>query len=282
MSAVEVKPTGGAGAEVLGVDIRTMTDDEFAQMRQAFADHGVIFLRDQDITPEEHIAFAERWGQINVNRFFTAHDDHPKIAMVVKEPDQTHNIGGGWHADHSYDVEPALGSILVARELPVTGGDTAFASMYAAYEGLDPDLKAHVDTLHAVHSAHHIFGSKSFYGNREDQSQGRIGNADKADRLPDVIHPVVITHPLSGRKALYVNPGFTISIQGMSEEDSKAMLEQLYLHAVQPEFTHEFDWKPGSIAFWDNRAVWHSARNDYQGQRRVMHRITIEGCALSA
>jgi taurine dioxygenase len=229
----------------------------------------------------EHIAFAERWGDINVNRFFAAHPGYPQIAMVTKEPDQKLNIGGGWHTDHSYDANPALGSILVARELPNRGGETWFASMYKAYDALSDGLKQTLHGLSAVHSARHRFGTDHRY-DREDATEGRIGNAEAADRLEDVIHPVVIRHPLSGKPALYVNPDFTIRFDGWSAEDSEPLLQHLYNVAVTESFITRFHLEPGSIAFWDNRATWHQAQNDYHGERREMHRITIEGCPLSA
>ena len=280
--APTITPLSNAGAEVTDVDLATMTDDDFAAVRTAFVEHGLLFIRDQSLTEHDHIAFAERWGDININRFFTAHDDHPQIAMVVKEPEQTGNIGEYWHTDHSYDEEPALGSILVARDLPTTGGDTHFANMYAAYDALDDEMKEFVRTHRAIHSASHAFGAAAFYRDGEqDDFEGRYSNADVADAMADVIHPMVIEHPLSGRPALFVNPTFTIGIEGMDGETSRPILKQLYRHAMQPQFVEVMKWRPGSVAFWDNRAVWHSAQNDYHGQRRIMHRITIEGCALS-
>ena len=282
MSSITVTPCNGPGAEIGNVDIsQPISEEDFAAIRQAFADHGLIFLRDQTITPEQHIAFAERWGDINVNRFFTPVDGYPQIAEVRKEPDQATNIGGGWHTDHSYDAEPAMGSILVARELPPKGGDTMFADMAAAYDALDDEMKAKLDGLDAIHSSKHIFGVQSAYKEGSDVNE-RLHNADAADALDDVVHPVVITHPLSGKKILYVNAAFTIGIKDMPQEESTALLMQLYQHAQQDQFVTRFEWKPGSIAFWDNRATWHYALNDYQGERRVMHRITLEGCALAA
>ena len=280
--APTITPLPQAGAEVTGTNLAELTDDDFATLRAAFVDHGLLFIRDQHLTETDHIAFAERWGDININRFFTAHDDHPQIAMVVKEPEQTGNIGELWHTDHSYDVEPALGSILVARELPNSGGDTHFASMYAAFDALDDEMTEFVRSHSAVHSARHAFGAAAFHRDGdEDQFEGRYSNSDVADAMPDVVHPMVIEHPLSGRPALYVNPTFTIGIDGMDADEARPILKQLYRHAMQPQFVQVLQWQPGTVAFWDNRAVWHSAQNDYQGQRRIMHRITIEGCALS-
>ncbi|WP_416898303.1 MAG: TauD/TfdA dioxygenase family protein [Minwuia sp.] len=277
MFEIQAAP-GGVGAFVHGIDIRSDVNGNVAgELKQALGDYGVLFFRDQEISEQDHIAFAEQFGQINVNRFFAANDRFPQIAMVVKEPDQTGNIGGGWHTDHSYDQEPALGSILVAREVPERGGDTLYANMYAAYDALSDGLKETLNGLRALHSSRRAFGANTEYAPRKD---GRIGNPELATQ--DSIHPVVITHPISGRKALYVNGGFTIRFDGWTEDESKPLLQYLYAHASRPEFTYRFKWEKGSIAFWDNRATWHYAVNDYHGSRRVMHRITVEGCALSA
>lgn len=272
---LSVEPLPGAGAEILGVDLsRTVSDADFAAMRAAYAEYGIIFFRDQAITEAQHIAFARRWAPININRFLSAHPEHPEIAVLSKAPDQAENIGGAWHTDQSYDVEPAMGSILVARELPPTGGNTLFASMYAAYEALPQAMKQKLSTLNAIHSARHIFGKGALYGKERGD---RIGNADAAETLVDAVHPVVITHPLSGKKALYVNLAYTIGIEGMPADEASALLGELYMHCVRPDFVYEFVWRPGSIAFWDNRSTWHTANNDYHGHRRVMHRITLEG-----
>ncbi|MEH6807241.1 MAG: TauD/TfdA family dioxygenase [Hyphomonas oceanitis] len=279
---MHIETLPGVGAEITGVDLRKVTDGEFDALRQAYADHGVIFFRDQDLSEEDHIAFAERWAPINVNRFFAAHPNYPQIAMVAKEADQKDNIGGGWHTDHSYDAIPAMGSILVARVLPESGGDTFFASMYRAYETLDDETKAEIEGQRALHSAKQIFGSQGqTYYNKTDAGGERIGNAAAADVLDDVVHPMVITHPLSGKKALYVNPAFTMGIAGRTQEAAMPLLAKLYAHAMNMENAYRFSWKPGSVAFWDNRSTWHWALNDYHGQRRIMHRITLEGCALN-
>ena len=214
-----------------------------------------------------------------VNRFFAHVPGYPMIAEVRKEPEQKTNIGGGWHTDHSYDPEPAMGSILLARELPDEGGDTLFANMYRAFETLSPGLQRTLEGLRAVHGSAHIFG-KGGYNDQNPEGKSRYGNQDKVGA--DVVHPVVIKHPLSGRKSLYVNPSFTLRFENWSAEDSKPLLEHLYRHAARPEFTCRFRWREGSIAFWDNRATWHYAANDYHGERRLMHRITVAGCALEA
>lgn len=275
---LDTRPLGGmVGAEIHGLDLsQELRDDQVAAVRSALFGHGVVFFRDQHLTPEQHIAFAERFGPININRFFAHAAGYPSIAEVRKEPSQKTNIGGGWHTDHSYDQIPALGSILYAREIPPTGGDTLFASMYAAYDALSDGLKTTLAGMRAMHSSRHVFGANNKYS--EDR-EGRIGNPELATQ--DATHPVVIRHPGSGRKALYVNPGFTLQFEGWTAEESRPLLDYLYRHASRPEFTCRFRWQPGSLAFWDNRATWHYALNDYQGERRLLHRITVEGVALS-
>lgn len=270
------KMTGGCGAEVLGVDLARPSNSDMDLVRQAFVEHGVIFFRDQKLTPEEHIAFARRWGEIDINRFFPADSRHPEIAEVRKEKEQKTNIGGGWHTDHSYDPTPAMGSVLVARELPEEGGDTLFANMYAAYEALSPGLKKTLEGLKAVHSNALAFGAAGFY-----KSSDQAGGFKGENLVGEAVHPVVVTHPLSGRKALYVNPAFTTHFEGWTPFESQPLLGFLYGHAMRPEFACRFRWREGSVAFWDNRATWHYAVNDYHGERRLLHRITIAGCALN-
>ena len=277
---MQTRPHPGAGIEISGVDLRKLDDATFARIRDLFAEHGLLFFRGQELSEEDHIAFAERFGTINVNRFFPHHEDYPQIAVVAKEPEQRMNIGGGWHTDHSYDVEPALGSILVARELPATGGDTWFVSMYDAFERLPERMKRKLRRMSARHSSKHVFGSRLAFLRKLVGAQQQVYNAELSDELDDVVHPVVIEHPLSGREALYVNPGFTVGFEGRSLPTSIPLLAYLYLHALRGGKVAKFHWEPGSVAFWDNRATWHFAQNDYRGQRRVMHRITLDGCAL--
>jgi taurine dioxygenase len=266
------------GAEILGLDLAdTLPDATIDAIRHALFQHGVVFFRDQKLTPEQHAAFAQRFGAINVNRFFKTVDGYPMIAEVRKEPDQVGNIGGGWHTDHSYDQVPAMGSILYAREVPETGGDTLFASMYAAYDALSDGLKQTLECLQAVHSSRHVFGVEAYAGRGD--LKGRYLNPEAATQ--DAVHPVVVRHPGSGRKALYVNSAFTVRFVGWTDEESRPLLQHLYQHAARPEFTYRFQWRAGSLAFWDNRCTWHYALNDYHGHRRLMHRITVEGVALS-
>lgn len=279
---IEVKPLSPAlGAEIGGIDIAAgISDEQFAELRQAYVDNGVVFLRDQNISPQQHIDFAERWGKINVNRFFKADADYPVIAEVRKEADQKANIGSSWHTDHSYDQRPAMGSILYAREVPSVGGDTLFASMYAAYEALSDGLKQMLADLRAEHSSRHAFGVPAYFNADIDDIGGRLGNTGAATQ--DALHPVIIRHPLSGRPALYVNGDFTVKFEGWTQAESQPLLDYLYAHASQNEFTCRFSWRKGSMAIWDNRATHHCALNDYHGERRLMHRITIDGENLEA
>ena len=279
---INIVPSGGGvGAFIEGIDLgQDLSDNIVGTLRSALGEHGVLFFRDQDISPEDHIAFAEKFAPININRFFAHVDGHPKIAQVLKEPDQKKNIGGGWHTDHTYDIEPAMGSILVARETPPHGGDTMYASTCRAYETLSDGFKAMLKGLKGVHSSRHVFGPQARYMQKGEDTAGRLGNNEAATQ--DAVHPLIIRHPISGRESIYVNPGFTVGIDGWTDAEAEPFLKILYDHIAKPEHTYRFQWAPGSIAFWDNRASWHYAVNDYQGARRLMHRITVEGEALAA
>lgn len=275
--AISVQPQGAVGAEVRGVDLNSLDSTTLAKLRTVFAQHSVLFFRDQQLTPEAHITLAQHWGRININRFFTPVENYPQIAEVRKEPEQKFNIGGGWHTDHSYDQVPALGSLLYAKEVPAHGGDTLFASCAVAFDTLSEGIKDTLRSLRAVHSSRHVFGEAAPL---PDDVTGLFANAEQATQ--DAEHPVVVRHPLSGREILYVNPGFTTHFVGWSAQESAPLLQYLYGHIARPEHTCRFHWQPGSLAFWDNRATWHLAVNDYNGQRRLMHRITVEGEPLAA
>ena len=267
----------GCGALISDIQLADLSVTQLADLRTIFAKHGLLFFRDQDFSPQDHLQFAQRFGSIVVNKFFRATEEFPEIAEVRKEKDQHTNIGGGWHTDHSYDDIPAMGSILVARKLPETGGDTQFANLANAYDALSPKLKSLIENLRAVHSNKHLYGENGLY--RMTDLAEHLGGMD---RVGDATHPVVIIHPESGRKVLYVNPGHTIQFEGWDFTESRNLLDELYAHVTQPQFTCSFKWSPGSVTFWDNRCTWHQANNDYQGQARLMHRITLAGSALTA
>jgi len=276
IATLDLERLEGCGALIRGLDVRTATDGVVDMVRQAVFDHGVVFLEDQRLTPENQIAFARRIAPIVLNRYFPKTGRYPEIAKVEKTEAQVSNIGGGWHTDHSYDAAPAMGSVLLAVEVPPSGGDTLFADMYAAYDALPAELKATLSGLRARHASAHVFGEGGGYAQTDRPELA--GHAE----TPEAVHPVVITHPGSGKKALYVNPGFTREIEGWSAEESQTLLSALYAHAVQPQFVSRHRWRRGSMAIWDNRCTWHHAMNDYHGHRRLMHRITLDGVPLSA
>ena len=265
------------GDEISGFDINSVDDATFEGIRRTVYERGMVVLRDQSLTPEQHIALAKRWGGIDVNNYFPANGGYPEIAEVRKADTQIVNIGGAWHTDHSYDQIPAMGSILVARELPPTGGDTMFSSMGAAYDSLSEELKQQLDGMKAVHSADHVYGPKGAYSGT-DQAKDLKGQELKTR----AVHPVVIRHPVTGRKLLYVNPAFTLHFEGQTREESLPLLQQLYDVAMQPQWHGRLIWAPGTIAIWDNRTTWHYAINDYHGHTRIMHRITLTGVPIAA
>ena len=266
---------GSIGAEIIGADVKN--EHHWPIIRKAFIDFSVISIREQNITPDDHLTFAKRWGEINVNRFFNSLESYPNIAIVLKEADQTAAIGEDWHTDHSYDTKPAMCSILHAIDLPPYGGDTCFSSQYAAYDALSNKMKNMLDGQYAWHSSRHAFGETA-----KSDAQHKTGNFKNANKATqDALHPVVITHPLSGKKALYVNPDFTTHLEGFKPSESKAILSFLYSHCQNADFQCRIKWKKGDVTMWDNRATWHKAINDYQGYRRYMHRITVEGCTVN-
>jgi taurine dioxygenase len=274
-----VKPISGAlGAVVEGVDLsRDLDNATTSDVHQALLDHCVIFFRDQNLSPDEHLRFGRRFGTLNVHEFVDAMPDHPEIIVVAKNETDTRNFGGGWHSDVTYLDEPALGSILYALEVPEYGGDTMFANQYLAYDALSPGMRRMLDGLTAIHSAGHVYGTgaDNDYARIAGLTAMKIRRSETAHRETE--HPVVRTHPETGRKSLYVNRNFTVRFKDMTVEESRPLLTFLYEHAVRPEFTCRFRWEANSIAFWDNRCVQHYALNDYTGQRRVMHRVTVNG-----
>jgi taurine dioxygenase len=267
---------GALGAEIGGVDLsQPLGDAVIGEIRQALAENCVIFFRDQHLTPEQHLNFGRRFGALQVHDFVDGLEDNQEIIEVRKEEYEMRNFGGGWHSDVSYLERPALGSVLYAREVPDAGGDTMFANQYLAYETLSEGLKEMLGKMRAIHSARPSYGLDA--RRRADAGKTSMGIHFTEDAHGEVDHPVVRTHPWSGKKCLYVHGGFTVRFQGMTEEESAPLLHYLYKHAVRPEFTCRFRWEKNSIAFWDNRCVQHNAINDYHGKRRVMHRVTIEG-----
>ena len=272
-TALEVRPIAGAlGAEIHGVNLAgDLDDDTIAAIRQAWLEHCVIFFRDQDLPPARFLQLARRFGNVIEYPFIKGLEGFPEIIPVMKLENEKVNFGGMWHSDTAYLEEPPMGTMLVAREVPHYGGDTMFASMYLAYETLSDGMKRLLDGLIGINTSSKADVSRT----RED----RIRDSVRADAKKEYVgeHPVVRTHPETGRKALYVNPGHTLRFKDMTVEESTPLLEYLFRHQVRPEFTCRFSWRGGSLAFWDNRCALHNPINDYHGFRRVMHRITLAG-----
>jgi taurine dioxygenase len=274
MGKLNIRKTAGAlGAEISGVDLSQRLDDAVvAEIRQAFVEHQVIFFRDQALTPDQQLAFGRRFGRLNIHPYVAGMKDYPEVMEIIKEPADKVNFGGGWHSDMSFLEHPSIGSILYAVELPDWGGDTLFASQAAAYEALSPGLRATLDGLSAVHSAGREYSAKG----HSAQKRSSMSVVEAEGATGEFVHPVVLVHPETGRKALYVNPAFTMRIEGWSKRESKPLLDFLFEHCRYEAFTTRFAWEPGSVAFWDNRSVWHFALNDYPGQRRHMRRVTVD------
>jgi taurine dioxygenase len=273
MSRIEVRRIAGAlGAEIHGVDLRRpLDDDAVAALRRAFLENLVVFFRDQDLTLEQFMALARRFGRPVEYPFVKGIEGYPEIIEVAKLEHETVNFGGIWHSDTSYLETPPLGTMLLAREVPQVGGDTLFANMHLAYETLSDGLRRTLDGLRAVNSSARADVTRT----REDRI--RSSPAEGATRVFEAEHPVVRTHPETGRKALYVNVAHTVRFAGWTEAESAPLLDFLCRHLMRPEFTCRFRWETGSLAFWDNRAAQHNPINDYHGQRRIMHRITLAG-----
>jgi taurine dioxygenase len=269
---IEVRPIAGAlGAEIAGVDLaRDLDDDTLAEIRRAWLAHLVVFFRDQPLEPDAFLGFARRIGEPVEYPFVKGIDGYPHIIAVTKLPHETVNFGGIWHSDTTYLEQPPMATMLIAREVPPFGGDTMYANMYAAYEALSPRLQSLLNGLTGVSNSALADVSKT----REDRIVDSGGGPDVDYRAE---HPVVRTHPETGRKALYVNVAHTERFAGMTEEESRPLLQYLFAHAVRPEFTCRFRWQVASLALWDNRCVMHNPVNDYHGRARRMHRITLAG-----
>ncbi|MEE2920479.1 MAG: TauD/TfdA family dioxygenase [Pseudomonadota bacterium] len=255
------------GAEITGVDLsKPLPDPVVEEIRQAFIDNLVIFFRDQDITPQQHIAFGKLFGKLHTHPAAPGVKGHPEVMIIAADENSVRANGEAWHTDVSCEPEPPLGSILYIKESPPAGGDTLFANMYAAYDALSPRMKAYLEGLTALHDGEHVY-------------RGLYKNLNVQDKpvYPHAHHPVVRTHPVSGKKCLYVNYGFTTAIDDVPRAESDAILRYLVQHAAHPAFQCRFRWRAGSIAFWDNRCAQHHAIWDYWPHRRYGNRVTIKG-----
>jgi len=270
-STIETRPLSGAlGAEVVGVDLgRSLDDATFGAIHRAFVDFGVLCFREQQITPQQQVAFARRFGALDVHPIVNGTDDIPELVRVLKPAGESASFGVGWHSDNSFFEQPSLGSVLYGVTIPPYGGDTLYASMEKAYLALSEPLQRFLDGMVAVHSAARAYDPK-VTGEHKYRYDERAINAE-------VQHPIIRTHPESGRKSLYVNQMFTQRIVGLTGDESRALLGFLYEHCVRPEFTCRVRWQPGTLTMWDNRSVQHYAIDDYQKFERLMYRVTICG-----
>jgi len=274
-SRIEVRRiAGGCGAEIDGVSIADELDDAtIAEIRQALNEHCVIFFRGQDFDAAQHKAFARRFGEIFVHPNYRGMQDDDEIVMVRREPGDQHIVGEEWHTDTTMVAAPPMAAILYAIEVPPYGGDTCFANQYVAYETLSPGMQRLVEGLRAVHSDRLLAGPQA--GRNAYRSTKVREGSDWRETLST--HPVVRTHPETGRKLLFVNHAYTVGFDGMSEAESRPLLDYLLEHGHRPEFTCRFRWEKGSVAFWDNRSVKHLAVHDAGPHRRLMRRVQICG-----
>jgi taurine dioxygenase len=267
-----VKPlTPAIGAEVSGIDLGQPLSEDIAEViYRALLDHLVIFFRDQELTPKQHLAFAKCFGELDrphpVYAKVPGFDQIVRLANDADNPPDT----DGWHTDVTFQAEPPFASILVARELPVCGGDTLWASMYAAYDSLPDEMKAMLEPMRAVHD---MGDFRNDFSNREEDDGTRLLEGMKD--FGCAIHPVVQRHPVTGRKFLFVNEGFTVHVAGLTARASRRLLNYLLDHINRPEHQLRFSWREGSVAMWDNRCTQHYAVADYLPAPRCMHRITI-------
>ena len=267
---------GGLGAEIEGADLGELDDAAFHEIERAFTRYLVLFFRDQRLTPEQHVALTRRFGPVLRVPYVAHMAEHPDIIAVLKEPEErgVSTFGNAWHSDFSFLEEPPAGSLLYAREVPPYGGDTLWANMYTAYEALSDGIKRMLEGVKAIHAGK-PYGKQGGVGLQGPRSIKMTRGDPEADR--ELAHPVVRTHPQSGRKALFVNAIYTTRFEGMTEAESRPLLDFLFKHATQPEFTCRFRWSPGALAIWDNRCTMHYAINDYDGSRRLLHRTTFAG-----
>ncbi len=264
----DARPLGATvGAEITGVDLTSaLGDDVVADLRRALHDYKVIFFRDQPLDPHQHVAFARRFGELEVHPFLPSNTGEPELVRFEKTAEVS-GYENAWHHDVTWRACPSMGAILHALSAPDRGGDTLFADMYAAYDGLDQDTKDEIDTLVAVHDFTQTFGHTMSEADRRAAQE----------KYPPMRHPVVCTHPATGKLHLYVNRPFVSRIEGMDPDASRALLDRLCRQADAPEHQCRFSWTKDAVAFWDNRAVQHYASSDYWPQRRSMERASVIG-----
>lgn len=269
---------GALGAEVTGADLsQDLPDDVLTEIRAALLEHQVIVFRNQTLTPEQQLRFAQRWGEIHLHPYMQGMPDYPEILEIIKTPEDKKNFGGSWHTDQMFSPQPAMGTLLYALEVPSAGGDTLFTSLYLAYESLSDGMKTLLAGLRTVcvgdNFKQHDGMSRA---QRYDRDMKHMKVKDPGNVQTTSVHPLVRTHPETGRKALYVG-GHVQRFDGMTDEESEPLLSWLKQHATRPEFTCRVQWEARTLTFWDNRCTEHFAINDYPAETRIMRRITVCG-----
>ncbi|MFT4597621.1 MAG: taurine dioxygenase [Paracrocinitomix sp.] len=275
---LDVRPiTGSFGADVHGLDLSQPLDGATTTaVEAAFAEHMVLAFRGQELTVEQLEAFALQFGTFGDTPFITPVDGHPNVLAVIREADEAGALfGGSWHSDWSFQSAPPSATILYGHEVPPAGGDTVFTNQYLAYETLSDGMKRMLDGVNAIHSAQRSYGPQGVFGRPDPDAAMHIQGGEEA--LATQVHPIVRTHAVTGRKLLFVNDVYTIGIQDMNGPESNALLGYLFQHSKQVSFLCRVRWEPGTVTMWDNRCVQHHAINDYPGQRREMHRVTLAG-----
>jgi taurine dioxygenase len=267
--AIDVQPvTPRIGAEIGGIDLTAaLSNRQVEELHSALAEYQVLFFRDQKLTLDQQKALGRHFGELHIHPNTPGPEGHPEILPIHADANSKRIAGENWHSDVSCDIEPPLGSILYLHTVPPSGGDTIFASQSAAYDALSPAMQTFLGGLTATHSGDHVYR----------RTNRLLGIDDSGKKFPEAVHPVVRTHPATGRKGLFVNGGFTVRINELTEAESRAVLEFLYAHSTKPAFQVRFKWQPHSVAFWDNRVVQHIAMWDYFPQVRSGYRVTVKG-----
>ena len=283
---ITVTPVGGyLGAEIGGVDLRSLDDETFAEISRAFADHSVIFLSDQNLTPREMEAFGSRFGQLSITSYVPPLEGSTYIQHFVREAGHKwgdRNFGDNWHQDQTIREKPNLISALYSVDAPAMGGDTMFSSLYAAFETLSPTLQEICEGMTLLHSATGLYGADGQGGRGVKKAMDRpkftITDEELSAHLAkETPHPLIVTHPVTGRKILYISGPYAIRFEGMTEDESQPLIQFLYQHAQRPEFATRWRWRKGEVAVWDNWACMHFGVQDYAGMRREMYRFEVTG-----
>lgn len=268
------KITGTIGAEIEDVDLSDeLNEDLIKNIKESLLENLVIVFRNQNLSPEKQIEIGKLFGELNTHPYISGNSQYPEIIDVITKPEDTANFGGDWHADVTFLEEPDAITMLYAVETPEYGGDTLFSNQILVYENMSEEMKNFIDRLHAKHTVGLIFAKNGYYSSNDHSIKTK--NEDKAKT--EVVHPLVVTHPVTGKKSLYVNWSYTNRIVELNTEESKSLLKMLFTASTKEVYTCRVRWSPGTFVIWDNRSVIHNALYDYKGKKRVMRRTTVKG-----